>query len=166
MTLDQEYFFLTARVYRGYLYFQSNKNKELLFNTIRQGCEKFDIRLLAWAIIDNHHHLLIRIQGKNSISGLIKFINGKSSYLLNKLENKKGRRVWYQYFDKIIDNKKDFYRRLNYIHQNPIKHNLVKNLKELEKYQFCSYNNYLRQFGQEWLDECFRHYPVISFVKD
>ena len=92
-------------------------------------------------------------------------VNGGSSYEINKFENQSGRKIWYQYWDRIIRDERDYYTHLNYIHQNPIKHGLVKTLDELANYQFCSYKNYLLKFGSEWLDDCFEQYPVVSFIK-
>lgn len=68
--------------------------------------------------------------------------------------------VWYQYLETIIRSEADFYRYLNYIHQNPVKHGHTKDMGE---YQFSSYGYYLKEKGKDWLADCFREYPIIDF---
>lgn len=68
--------------------------------------------------------------------------------------------VWYQYLETIIRSEADFYHHLNYIHQNPVKHGYTKDMR---KYQFSSYQYYLKEKGKEWLADCFREYPIIDF---
>lgn len=68
--------------------------------------------------------------------------------------------VWYQYLETVIRSEADFYRHLNYIHQNPVKHGYTK---DMEKYQFSSYQYYLKEKGKEWLADCFREYPIVDF---
>ena len=68
--------------------------------------------------------------------------------------------VWYQYLDHIIRDEKDLYKHLNYIHQNPVKHGLVKKMRD---YKFSSFNNWLKEKGREWMADCFTKYPIIDF---
>lgn len=68
--------------------------------------------------------------------------------------------VWYQYCDHVTRNEGDYYRHLNYIHQNPIKHSYVNGM---EKYEFSSIHQFMKEEGKEWLADCFRNYPIIDF---
>jgi len=68
--------------------------------------------------------------------------------------------VWYQYADHVIRNEGDYFRHLNYTHQNPVKHSYVKNMNE---YEFSSIHHFLREKGKEWVVDCFRKYPIIDF---
>lgn len=69
-------------------------------------------------------------------------------------------KIWYQYLDHVISSEADFYRHLNYIHQNPVKHGFCKNLLD---YKFSSIHKYVEEFGKEWITDCFRSYPIIDF---
>jgi len=92
-------------------------------------------------------------------------INGRSSYMLNRLEKKSGRRIWYSYWDTCIRNIDDFYTRFNYIHNNPIKHKYINSLDELPLYKYSSYSYYLETKGQEWISDIFIRYPIIDYVE-
>lgn len=72
----------------------------------------------------------------------------------------KDRPIWYQYIDHMIRNEEDYYRHLNYIHQNPIKHGLVK---RMSKYKWSSIHEFIKEKGKEWVIDCFRNYPIIDF---
>ena len=54
----------------------------------------------------------------------------------------------------------------NYIHSNPIKHGLVKDFGELRDYSYCSYKYWIKKESEEFLLDCFAHYPVIDYQKD
>lgn len=72
----------------------------------------------------------------------------------------KDRPIWYQYIDRTLRNEKDFYMHLNYIHQNPVKHGLVK---KMSGYKWSSIHEFIKQKGKEWVVDCFRKYPIIDF---
>jgi len=98
-----------------------------------------------------------------TISKFINRLHAITALKLNKLDNTKSRKVWYQYFDKCIRSEKDFWIRFNYIHNNPVKHGYVKNLNELEDYKFSSYSQWLKKNSKEWMASCFAQYPVVDF---
>ncbi|MFA5022081.1 MAG: transposase [Patescibacteria group bacterium] len=163
---EPAYYFISSRTYGGLAYFRDELKKEILLKVIFEKIREFEFSLSGWVVLNNHYHLLLKAENGIDLAKLISQVNGKSSYLLNKIENRKGRKIWYQYWDKIVSDEKSFYCHLNYIHQNPIKHNLIKNLDELVGYQFCSYKDYLKKFGQDWLDDCFANYPIIDYIKE
>jgi len=68
--------------------------------------------------------------------------------------------IWHQYQDHVLRSEKDFYMHLNYIHQNPVKHGLVK---KMSKYKWSSIHKYIEEKGKEWIIDCFREYPIIDF---
>ncbi len=48
--------------------------------------------------------------------------------------------IWQKsFYDHVIRNENDFYEKLNYIHNNPLKHKITDSL---EKYSYNSYQNY------------------------
>jgi REP element-mobilizing transposase RayT len=129
------------------------------------NCVDFDnFKFYAFAILDNHYHLLIKITRGLLLPKFIGEINGKSSRLINTEDTSIDQKIWANYFDKCIKNETDFYKHLNYIHQNPIKHGNVFSLDELKNYKFCSYGHWLKEKGEEFLTDCFRKYPIVDFV--
>ena len=163
---NETIYFISSRTINKDRFFEKNFEKDILWLVLRKAINKFKIGLFAWVLLDNHYHLLFKIQDGKNLLRFIHFINGKSSFLLNQAEMRRGRKIWCQYWDKCIRDEVDFWKHFNYIHHNPIKHSLVKNKNELENYKFCSYRNWLSKKSKEWLDSCFEFYPIIDFTLD
>lgn len=68
--------------------------------------------------------------------------------------------IWYQYCDHVIRNERAYFRHLNYIHQNPVKHEYCKKLTD---HEFSSIHKFIKEKGEEWVIDCFRKYPIIDF---
>ena len=161
---DEKFYFITSRTYKEFNYFNTDVNKNLLIRTLNEAKEFLKIPIYAWVILNNHYHFLLYIDDKNKLAKFNKHIKGKSSFLLNKLENKKGRKIWYQYWDHCIRDEADFYRHFNYIHNNPIKHKEVRNIEELHLYKYSSFNTWIKKKGREWLNSSLEDYPILDFT--
>ncbi|MFH1597487.1 MAG: transposase [Patescibacteria group bacterium] len=140
--LDDTVYFITAKTIGKNNHFSSNKKKEILKNRLSQTVKELKIIIYAWVILDNHYHLLIKIKKKSDLSKLMQLFHGRTSYILNKVDDKKGRQVWFNYWDHCIRNEKDFNNHLNYIHFNPVKHGLVSKPGD---YKYSSYGQYLKK---------------------
>lgn len=70
------------------------------------------------------------------------------------------RPIWYQYMDHVIRNEEDYYKHLNYIHQNPVKHGYAKKMTE---YKWSSIHDWVKNHGKEYVVDCFRTYPIKDF---
>ena len=70
------------------------------------------------------------------------------------------RPIWYQYMDHIIRNEEDYFKHLNYIHQNPVKHGYVK---KMTGYKWSSIHRWIKNRGKEFVVDCFRTYSIIDF---
>lgn len=161
---DQTIYFITCRTVNKEKFFATDVHKNILYSCLKTGLQDFNIPIYAFVILDNHYHLLIKIQKTGDLPLFIKYLNGKSSFELNKLENERGRKVWYQYFDHCIRDETDFWKHFNYIHQNPIKHGLRNNPEGILNYPFSSAKSWSKIKGEGWLDSCFELYPIVDFV--
>ena len=68
--------------------------------------------------------------------------------------------IWHQYMDHVIRDEEDYYKHLNYIHQNPIKHGYTKKLAD---YRWSSIHKWIKKEGKEFIADCFRQYPIVDF---
>lgn len=159
--LDDQIYFVTAPTLNKEHFFDGVDKKTIIKSKLKAGAIKYKVRIYAWVILSNHYHFLLQFKEKQKLGEFIGFINGGSSFDLNSLDNKKGRQVWWNYWDNCIRNEETFYKRFNYIHYNPVKHGYVE---KCEDYQFSSYNHYLRQSGQEYIDYIFNKHSVIDFT--
>ena len=154
-------YFITAKTLRKEKFFDISENKKSFFNCLSKSVERFNLELIAWVLLDNHYHVILKSGIGKTLGSFINNLHSNSARVLNKLSSKIGRQVWYQYWDRCIRSEKDFYVRLNYIHHNPVKHKLVS---KMEDYNWSSYNEYVKRYGIDWINDCFQNYPIIDFT--
>ncbi|OGD65524.1 hypothetical protein A2215_02625 [Candidatus Berkelbacteria bacterium RIFOXYA2_FULL_43_10] len=153
------YYFITSRTIDGQWFLQPEKYKTILFEIIKEKSEKFCFPLIAYAILNNHYHLIIDVKEPKEFIKFISQINGASSRAINLADYVYDRKIWWNYYEHFIRNEEDFFKHLNYIHQNPIKHGSAKDFG----YKFSSYNAWVAKKGKKYLDHAFVRYPIIDF---
>ena len=93
-------------------------------------------QLEAWAVFMNHYHLIARGEkGAAQLDTYIKHLHSVTALDLNAREKMNGRQVWYNYWETKLTYERSYLTRLNYVHQNAVKHGLVK---VANQYQWCS----------------------------
>ena len=127
-------YFITASTYNKSRLFDSNEKLTLLQSVIFETCTEFDFQLQAWAIFQNHYHLIGHSPKGKGVQRLTHKIHGVSARGLNKMDDALGRMVWFQMRDTRLTFEKSYLARLNYVHNNPAKHGLGSPLN----YPFCS----------------------------
>ena len=163
---DEVIYFVTVRTIKKEKLFNTDEKKKILYQALRKSLENYCYQLYAWIILDNHYHLLFRTREGKNLGKFISNLNSVSSKNLNKLDKQKGRNIWFQYWDYCIRNEKDFYSHFNYIHHNPVKHKYVETQEEVLKNEFCSYGQWMKEKGEEWMSDCFAKYSILDFTVD
>lgn len=161
---DETFYFLTGRTVNRQPFLITDKGKNNFLSVLRESLLKFNIKLFAFVVNNDHYHLLAEINESTDLPKFVANLHANSARLINQLEKILGRKIWYQYWDRCIRDEKDFWIRFNYIHHNPIKHGYIKNINELSNYSFCSYKLWKQNKGQEWLDSIFEFYPIKDFT--
>jgi len=156
---ENNIYFLTSSTLNKIGLFNNYDKKHLLEKAIFGSTKELGVKIFAWVILDNHYHIEFKIESPERLPKYVQYIHGKSSKEINSLDNAPGRKIWYQYWDSSIRGEIDFWKRFNYIHQNPVKHGYSKNL---DKYEFSSYHEY----DKTWLEDCFIRYPIADFIVD
>ena len=164
--LDDTLYFLTARTVEKNKLFNTEEKKKIFYKTLKDILERYNYFLHAWTILDNHYHLLMRIATGENLKFFVKDLHSLSAKRINELDDQIGRKVWFQYWDRCIRDEKDFYLRFNYIHHNLVKHGYVKTQDDVLKYPFCSYEQWIKGRGVEWMSDCFEKYPILDFTAE
>lgn len=82
--------------------------------------------LIAWCVMPNHVHVLIRQGDGSSLGKIVRSWKGSSAQLIHLALQSQGS-VWARdYFDRAIRDQDHFCRSIAYIHRNPVKAGLVK----------------------------------------
>ena len=128
-----------------------------------EACEKAGAKIFAWCILPNHYHLLVRTDNIKELRKRIGMFHGRSSRFWNQEDNKRGRQIWFNFFDRNMKSARHFWASLNYIHHNPVKHGYVKKWKD---WPFSSARKFLAEFGKEKAEYIWHKYPVLEYGKD
>lgn len=113
-----------------------NKYKEIILSKLQDS----SVTILAYCIMHNHSHLLIHSENPNEISKFMQKVNTTYSMYYNKINNRVGYVFRNRFKSQEIFNQGQLYTCLRYIHNNPVKANITKTMKE---YKHSSYNEFL-----------------------
>lgn len=112
---------VTARINRRAMELAPPFIKELLISIIKRAAKKYTFELFAWAIMDNHIHLLIHPLNGVLLPNLMRWILGVFALSFNRLLGLTGH-LWHdRYRSTIITGKQHFYRTFFYIANNPVR---------------------------------------------
>jgi putative transposase len=159
--LDDTWHIVTGSIYQHNRLLAPEGYKDLVRDHLKSFALKFRIEIKAWVILDDHYHLLLKTKQGADFPHFIAQWHGRTAFDLNTRDSKRGRRVWYSYWDTCIRDEDDYWRRFNYIHHNPVKHEYVLSM---EMWPYSSYNFYLEHKGADWMVDVWRQYPVIDFT--
>ena len=157
---DDTYYFVTgSTLYRSHL-LTPITHKPSLQERILTLASTYKLKIDAWVILNNHYHLLFYLATGENLPRFFKHLHGQTSTDFNKWDDQLGRQFWYNYWDWCIRDERDYWQHFNYIHYNPVKHGYVQQLRD---WPFSSLFGYLENKGREWLDDCWRSYPIREF---
>ncbi|MEO8354303.1 MAG: hypothetical protein ABI621_00170 [Chloroflexota bacterium] len=120
---------------------EKSRRKEQWQNAFFKACELYQWHIIAWVVLTNHYHIMVRSPKQNaaSLPKLIASLHKFTARQWNVDDRQPGRMVWWNYWDTCIRSEKDFGNRLNYVFWNPVKHGLVSHPEE---YECSSYRDF------------------------
>ena len=151
-------YMLTGATYKKIKLLKGDEPKIIFYNSLKKGCENYNWKIIAWVILDNHYHIMLRAPEKaDTLSNLVRDLHKFTALWMKKNIGvaKYLKRVWYNYWDTCITYEKSFLARINYIHHNPVKHGYVECALE---YPFGSYYEAYRERGKMWIENE-KNYP-------
>ncbi len=129
-------YIVTAGTYQKRHFLNSPIRLDLVLSLLFQYAGEFEWQLQAWAVLSNHYHFVAfspdHPQSLKPVPGKLHEAITKE---LNAEEGIAGRKVFFQYWDTHITFQRSYLARLNYVHQNPVHHRIVRTASE---YPWCS----------------------------
>jgi len=110
-----------------------------------------DTAIYAWALLNNHAHILLR----SSDAGLSHFMRRMlTGYAISyNLRHKRHGHLFQNRYKSIVCEEDTYFRELiRYIHLNPLRANLVRNLSQLDRYLWCGHSVLLGKRKNDWQD--------------
>jgi REP element-mobilizing transposase RayT len=142
-------------------------NQQIIFNDeedyqkfleILKNCKIIsEFELYAYCLMNNHIHILIKVN-KESLSQIVKRIGVRYVYWYNWKYYRRGHLFQDRYKSEAVEDDRYFLSVLRYIHQNPLKAGIVKNISE---YEYSSFKEYLYTQQEYIVDKEFT-FEIIS----
>ena len=119
-------YMVTGATLRKVHLFNGGERLSLLENELLTLAKQYRWHFQAWAVFGNHYHLIARGQPEASrLDAFLKHLHSNSARTLNSIDGLAGRQVWFNFWDTKLTFERSYLARLNYVHQNPVKHGLV-----------------------------------------
>ncbi len=122
--------------------FDSEEGTEKYLREIKDKKDEFQIKILAYCIMNNHAHFLIYTDNIENLSKYMQKVNIAYSKYYNLIKNRVGYVFRDRFYSQEIYNEKQLYLCLKYIHNNPVKAYIVNSMGE---YKYSSYNEFLNE---------------------
>ncbi|MBK6316495.1 MAG: transposase [Blastocatellia bacterium] len=128
-------FIVTAGTYCKLPHFRNPERLDVLERGLLKVAAEFEWRLEAWAVFSNHYHFVGHTTEAENLSRMLGVLHAKLADWVNRLDGTPGRRVWHNFWETRLTHERSYLARLNYVHQNAVKHGLVD---VATQYRWCS----------------------------
>jgi putative transposase len=129
-------YFVTAGTLHEERLFHDQRRLALLERRLMELANQYHWQLEAWAVFSNHYHIVARgFPDSANLGKFLKHLHTDTARELNRLDDKVGRKVWHEFRDTKLTFERSYLARLNYVHQNAVKHKLVM---VANQYPWCS----------------------------
>jgi putative transposase len=134
--LENHLYFVTSKTKNNKPIFLNPANAELFMQTLFDCRKRYGFLLLGFVIMPDHFHVLIMPKQEYKISSVVQKIKSLFAYKMRDVGVKGS--VWQKsFYDFVVYSEEKLGEKLNYIHANPVRKGIVKDLRE---YQFSSIN--------------------------
>jgi len=131
--------------------FEDEEDNEMFLVTVNQYRKQSGYLLLAYCLMGNHIHLLMKT-GSEELGQIFRRIGASYVYWYNRKYERTGHLFQDRYKSEAVETEAYLFAVLRYIHQNPLKAGLVKNL---EDYPYSSFAEYLGLNDENYVDKDF-----------
>jgi putative transposase len=133
---DNAVYFVTASTLHKTHFFDTPEKRDLLERHLLTLAKQCSWQLEAWAVFANHYHIVARGHpDSQNLGEFLHDLHGITSREVNKLDGVQDRQVWFNFRDTRLTIQYSYLARLNYVHQNAVKHKLVA---VANQYPWCS----------------------------
>ena len=162
--LDAMYYHVMVQGINKEYIFEKDECKKIYIKLLKKYSSECDISLVAYCIMGNHAHLLLKIKNILDLSKCMKKINTTFAIYDNELLNRVGFVFRDRFKSETIYDKYYLHNCIKYIHNNPIKANI---LKDVGNYKYSSYHLYKNKLlEKELYEEIFNnedeYYDIIN----
>jgi len=118
-------------------------------------------------LFSNHYHFVahspLEAPDASNLSDMLSVLHVRTAEGINQLDRAPGRQVWFNFRETRLTYQKSYLTRLNYVHQNPVKHRLAP---VANQYPWCSARWFERSASAAMVKSIYRFKPDRLRVTD
>src|SRR5574341_2003038 len=138
-----------ARGIERTLIFRTDDDREDFIRRIAEQAESTGLEVLAWVVLPNHLHLLVRTGRRPLASVMRRLLTGYAG-TFNRRHKRHGHLFQNRYKSIVVEEEPYLLELVRYIHLNPIRAGLVRDLGALDRYRWSGHSALLGQRKQPW----------------
>jgi putative transposase len=129
-------YLVTAGTLHKIHHFNSTERLDYLLDSILLKSKQYQWQLEAWAVFSNHYHFVGHaLEDASTLKPFLTHLHADTAREINQQDGVVDRMVWFNYWETALTYEKSYLARLNYVHQNAVKHGLVA---AANLYRWCS----------------------------
>ncbi len=133
----------------GVKIFHDDEDRRHFLSRIGKLVEKTGTRILAWVQMDNHVHLLL-FSGQSGISSFMRRLLTGYAVWFNRRHHRNGHLFQNRYKSILCEEDPYLLELVRYIHLNPLRASVVKNMKELDQYPWSGHGGLIGKSRSDW----------------
>lgn len=132
--------------------FRDDRDYVYLLKLLKEKAAAFDISVIAYCLMDNHYHFLLRQNGDATISQFMQAVFNIYSKTFNKKYGLSGTLFEGAFKAIFVDRYEYLLHLCRYIHRNPVEADMVK---KPEQWHYSNYLEFIEQRAGELVDRDF-----------
>jgi putative transposase len=129
-------YIVTAGTLHKEHHFRGSQRLEILEAALLRLMKQSGWRVEAWAVFSNHYHCVVQAEATaDDLRAVLTALHSDTAREVNRDDQAAGRQVWHNFWDTRLTFEKSYFARLCYVHENAVKHNLVR---VANQYPWCS----------------------------
>jgi len=131
--------------------FEDDEDAVKFLQTLEKYKQENQYEIYAYCLMGNHVHILIK-ENQEELGNSMRRIGASYVYWYNWKYERTGHLFQDRYKSEVVENDRYLLTVLRYIHQNPLKAGIVK---DINQYKWSSYSEYLNKSKNQIVDEDF-----------
>jgi REP element-mobilizing transposase RayT len=131
--------------------FLDDRDGDFFLSRLKKNLARWEIRCIAWALMPNHFHLLVRCPKGNLASLMQCLLTGYSLYF-NKRYQRVGHLFQNRYKSEALTREGHYRELLRYIHLNPVRAGILSSMEELSRYPWTGHRGIVWERDCDWQD--------------
>jgi putative transposase len=139
--------------------FSDEKDREHFLSKVGEIGKATETRILAWALMDNHVHMLL-FSGSSGLPRFMRRLLTGYAVWFNRRHQRSGHLFQNRYKSIVCEEDRYLLELVRYIHLNPLRSHVVRSLEELDRYRWSGHNVIVGKVQRDWQE---REYVLNQF---